>query len=116
MRLVVLFGSAATGRAHAGSDLDIAILPREPAPSLADEARLANELERELGRPIDLVRIDHASGVLRWQVASTGRLICADPPWEWTRFRAAVASEHADIAPAYERCTRLFLQRIARPR
>jgi hypothetical protein len=62
------------------------------------------------------VRLDRASAVLRWQVASTGILLHANPTWEWTRFRAREASDHADLEEATARYARLYLQRLARPR
>jgi predicted nucleotidyltransferase len=114
LRLAVLFGSIAQDTARATSDVDIAILPTEIGLTLAEEGRLATELEHALRRSVDLVRIDHASGLLQWQIASTGKLLLSHPASEWTRFQARVASEHADIAPAMERYARLFLQRIAR--
>lgn len=45
LRLILAFGSAVTGRTHAGSDLDVAVLP-EPGVdlSLQDLARLTADL------------------------------------------------------------------------
>jgi hypothetical protein len=64
---------------------------------------------------VDLVRLDRASMLLRWQIARDGIPLLAEPSWEWVRFRAAAASEHADIADALRRAARLFRRRLARP-
>ena len=114
LRLVVLFGSFATGRMHAQSDLDLAILPRDSSLSLRAEADLAADLARMLGREVDIVRIDTASSLLRWQIARDGVLVHASPSYEWIRFRAIAASDHAEMADAFETAARLFQRRVAR--
>jgi predicted nucleotidyltransferase len=116
LRLAVLFGSVAEGRAHTGSDVDIAILPRDTDLLLSDELALQDQLARATGRSVDLVRIDRSPAALRWQIASKGQLLVADPIWEWTRFRAQEASSHADISDALERYAHVFLRRVARSR
>jgi predicted nucleotidyltransferase len=114
LRFAALFGSVARGNAHAQSDVDIAILPRNEL-TLAEELALQQRLEAVSGRRVDLVRIDRAPAVLRWQIASTGVLLHADPGSdEWTRFRVSEASAHAEIGEMLERCTKLFLRRLAR--
>lgn len=113
LRLAVLFGSFAKQRARADSDLDIAILPRDETLSLRAELELAAQLSSRTGREIDLVRLDRATMLLRWEIAKHGILLIADPAWEWLRFRVAAASEHADMAEALDRAARLFRRRIA---
>lgn len=113
LRLALLFGSAATGRMHALSDVDLAILPADPAASLMDELALQARLERACGRKVDLVRLDHASTLLRWQVARDGRVLHAEPASEAARFRARAASEYGDFYPALVRASHLFAQRLA---
>jgi predicted nucleotidyltransferase len=113
LRLAVLFGSFAKQRARADSDLDIAILPRDESLSLRDELDLAAQLSLSAGREVDLVRLDRATALLRWEIAKDGILLVADPTSEWLRFRVAAASEHADMADALDRAARLFRKRIA---
>jgi predicted nucleotidyltransferase len=113
LRLAVLFGSFARQRARADSDLDIAILPRDESLSLRAELDLAAELSLRTGREVDLVRLDRATMLLRWEIAKHGILLVADPISEWVRFRVAAASEHADMADAFDRAARLFRRRIA---
>lgn len=100
LRLAVLFGSAARRRLRADSDLDVAILPVDPDLTLERELDLQRGLSLATGRPVDLVRLDRAPTLLRWQIARDGQLILAAPPTEWSRFRARAAAEHADLAPA----------------
>ena len=112
MRLAVLFGSAAAGRLRPASDVDIAIWPSDPGLSLATELDLQADLERALGRSVDLVRLDSASTLVRWQVARDGLLLIAEPASEWPRFRAAAASEWESFAPSFAEASRVFQQRL----
>ena len=115
LRLAVLFGSHATGRAQANSDVDVAILPRDPALSLKLELELAGQLSRSVGREVDLVRLDRASTLVRWEIARDGIVLVAEPKPEWVRFRASTASEHADLREALHRSAELFRRRLSRP-
>jgi uncharacterized protein len=114
LRLAVLFGSHATGRARPDSDVDIAILPIDPDLDFHQENRLATELAWALGREVDLVRADRVPTYLKWHIARDGKLLLAAPPSELTRFRAAAASEYADFAPALAHAGRLFARRLTR--
>jgi uncharacterized protein YutE (UPF0331/DUF86 family)/predicted nucleotidyltransferase len=98
LRLAVLFGSSARGVARADSDLDVGIVPRDPDLSLATELDLQAELERTCRRPVDLVRLDRASTLVRWQVARHAIPVLADPSFEFPAFVASAALEWADFA------------------
>ena len=116
LRLVVLFGSRSTGRARPGSDVDIAIVPRDPGWSIWEEGQLAARLESALGLSVDIVRLDLASTLLSWEVVKTGVLVCAETPEDWTRIVVSVMAEHADFAPLAERTARSFFRRVAESR
>ncbi len=53
-RRVRVFGSAARGDEHPGSDIDL-LVDFEPDSSLFDLIRLSRELEELLGHPVDIV-------------------------------------------------------------
>ena len=111
LRLAVLFGSRAAGTARRGSDVDIAILPADPELGLHAELELAAALSSALSAEVDLVRLDHASTLLRWQIARDG-VPLVTTGHEWTRFRATAASDHADIADGLASAARLFQRRL----
>jgi predicted nucleotidyltransferase len=113
LRLAVLFGSAARDELRADSDVDVGILPRDPDLPLRDELELQAELERALGRTVDLVRLDRASTLLRWRAAREGISLLAEPAREWPRFVARAGIEHADFAPLYARTAELYRRRLA---
>jgi uncharacterized protein len=68
------FGSQANGTARPDSDVDLAILSREPMPNLR-RFELAQELATQLHRDVDLVDLRTASTVMRMQVISTGECL-----------------------------------------
>lgn len=114
LRLGVLYGSRATLKARADSDVDIAIIPRDLSFSFGDEMKLASELSKRLRQQIDLVRADQASTLLRYRIARDGLLLLAEPAWAWPRFRGVAASEHAEIVDMLDRTSQLFRQRPTR--
>jgi predicted nucleotidyltransferase len=116
IRLAVVFGSRARGTAHATSDLDVAILPHDPALSLTSELELQRRLEMAWGTSVDLVRLDRASTLVRWAVARDAQLVLADPASEFPRFRASAALEHADFMSTLGPAAEHFRERLGSPR
>ncbi|MCA8975945.1 MAG: nucleotidyltransferase domain-containing protein [Planctomycetes bacterium] len=110
-RFFVLFGSAATGRARADSDLDLAWLPTDRELPLSEELALQAELTRAAGREVDLVRLDHASTLCRHEVARDGVLIAGDRD-AFIRFRAVAAAEFLDFEPALRDATARYRRRL----
>ena len=73
------FGSQAKGTARPDSDIDLAILARDPIPNIR-RFEIAQELAAQLHLDVDLVDLRTASTVMRMQVLSTGT--CLDAPDE----------------------------------
>jgi predicted nucleotidyltransferase len=113
IRLAVIFGSTASGKANAESDIDIAILPTHADMSLDAELSLQVELTRLAGRSVDLVRLDRAPTLIRWEALRDGVLLFQSGPSELARARAAAASEYIDFAPALEAAAARFRRRLA---
>ena len=102
LRVAILFGSAASGPLHSASDIDVAILPLAPDLALRHELELQADLERLCGRAVDIVRLDLANTLLRWEIARGGRVLLESPVGAGARFQAQAALEHADFAPLFE--------------
>ncbi len=113
LRLAMLFGSAARGELRAHSDLDLAILPQDSRLSLGAELGLQTALARAVGRNVDLVRLDLAPTLVRWQIARHGRPLLEAGPFEAARFVADAVGEYLDFAPAFDRAGELFRSRLA---
>jgi predicted nucleotidyltransferase len=108
----ILFGSRARGRARPESDVDLAVLPRDADLPLRAELALQARLERDLGRPVDVLRLDRADPLVRWEVARHGVPVLCRDRRALVRFVARAALEHADIAPLAARAGELFRRRI----
>jgi predicted nucleotidyltransferase len=74
-----VFGSGQSGEIRAGGDLDLGIL-FEAVPSLDERADLRAELQSVLSLDdIDLVVLNRASSVLRFEATSGRPVYCRDP-------------------------------------
>lgn len=113
LQLAVVFGSVARRQQNALSDVDVGIIPENPALSLGDELALQVALERVCRAPVDLLRLDLAPIALRWRVARDGVPLVGEATGAWARFAARAASEHADIEPALRRAAQRFQRRLA---
>ncbi|MCC7539760.1 MAG: nucleotidyltransferase domain-containing protein [Deltaproteobacteria bacterium] len=116
LRLAVLFGSGARGALRGDSDLDVGIVPTDAELPLVDELDLQVRLTSALGRHVDLVRLDRATTLLRYQVACAHVPIVADPPHELSRFIAQAGIEHADLRVLRDPVAERFRQRLAQER
>jgi predicted nucleotidyltransferase len=77
-RLAILFGSRATGRATANSDLDLAVRTTAPFEA-AEKIALIEKLAAATGLPIDLIDLSHAGEPLLGQILKHGiRLVGSD--------------------------------------
>lgn len=91
-----VFGSVASGDARPGSDVDLALLGREP---LTGEQRfeLRQALEEALARDVDLVDMRRAPTVLQLQVVTKGRLLAERDRTERVIFEDFVFSSYARL-------------------
>ena len=112
LRLALLFGSHARGRARPDSDVDIGVIPVDPELPLHDELHLQARLERACGRPVQLLRLDHAGTLLKWEAAKHGVPLLVRSPADRSRFVANAALEHAELAPALARAAAVFHERV----
>jgi predicted nucleotidyltransferase len=103
-----LFGSVARGEATSASDVDVAVLLRDdPPPGLAGLALpLEGELERRIGRPVQLVVLNRAPVDLVHRVLRDGILIVDRDPGARIRFEVRARNEYFDLLPFLERYRR----------
>ena len=111
VEFAVLFGSVASGKTHAESDVDIAVWPRAGA----DLDRLTAELAGALGTErLDVADLRRASGTLQQIVATRGVLLFEDRPGRFAQFAAIAERRWEDDRrrlPELIRATDLWLQR-----
>lgn len=112
LRLALLFGSIARGTETGASDVDLAILPSDPALSLGEELALQSRLSSACGREVDLVRLDGATPALRFRIAREAVLLLGHP-LELSRFQAQAGIEHADLEQSRQQAIQRFLKRLS---
>ncbi|MGH8997830.1 MAG: type VII toxin-antitoxin system MntA family adenylyltransferase antitoxin [Acidimicrobiia bacterium] len=91
----LVFGSHATGAAHPGSDVDLAVWSDRPI----DEWRLRGQLPDH----IDLLDLRHAPEGLAGRVAMTGVVVLDTDPPARIRWQADTRKRHLDEAFRRER-------------
>ena len=98
-----VFGSAQGGAARDGADLDIGVLFKT-RPNLDELTSLRAELQTALHFDrIDLVVLNDASSVLRFEAASGQRVHCRDAG-RCAEFVSLAAREYEDDMAMVERC------------
>jgi len=111
IELVVLFGSAARGRARPRSDLDIAALGNDAIDLDALYLMLAPRLGTDR---LDLVDLGTAGSVLAFEVARHGQPLFERAPGAFRQFQALASRRYCDTAKlrhAQQRAIRVFLER-----
>jgi predicted nucleotidyltransferase len=106
---VYLFGSVARGEASEDSDVDVGVLFDEPPQGRLTGGRLTLEgdLERHLGRPVDLVVLNTASADLVHRVLRDGQVVVDRHPAARLRFEVQRRNEYFDLEPIRRQYRRL---------
>ena len=96
-----LFGSFARGTARADSDVDVALLlSRDPEPTLEGSgSELEGDLERLLGRPVQVVLMNGAPVDLVHRVLRDGHLLLERDRSARVRFEVRARNEYFDLLP-----------------
>jgi predicted nucleotidyltransferase len=103
-----LFGSVARGTAGRRSDVDVAVLyATAPPPTLEGwPLDLQADLERLLGRPVQVVVLNGAPAGLVHRVLRDGRLLLDRDPGARIRFEVRSRNEFFDLQPIVARYRR----------
>lgn len=104
---VYLFGSLAQGKAGVLSDIDIAILLKDNAPSgvklLDEENFLEYKISSSLGfKKVDLIILNHQGLIFQHNVLRTGKLIYEKDSEFRKRFEMSVIINFCDFKPTLD--------------
>ena len=112
-----LFGSAATGRTRADSDVDVAVLLERPLGSrhlLDYRLKLMTDLGAALHRSdVEVVILNDAPPLLAHRILSKGQLVFERSASARVRFQVRIAALYADLVPLFETQIR-YLKKHAR--
>src|SRR5690554_4381366 len=115
IKIVILFGSRARGDYNPKSDIDIAILLEEDVLDgnyLEVKIDLTSIFSDILGEDCDIVLINKASPLLKYQVIKHGRLIYIDEETDYNSFFSLVVREYFDFKFYLDFHNELMLKRI----
>ncbi len=108
VQLAVMFGSAARHTGHRRSDLDIGVSGVAPHRLAA----LAVTLARIARCEVDLIALDTAPALLRFEIAREGSVLLARAPHLWPDFQARAMVEWWEWAPLARRFTAAAMARL----
>jgi len=98
LRLGILFGSLNRGTPRFDSDLDLGVMAGAPL-SAGRMKALIEALALRVGRPVDLVDLQTARGVLLQQVLQTGTLVYAPDRTLYAELMKRHVFDQADFLP-----------------
>src|SRR3989344_1573529 len=102
LKLLVLFGSSATGKTHKESDIDVAYLAKKDL-ELSEEARLIIELMPILkSQSVDLVNIHLAPPLLLYAISDHGQVLYQADPLNFYELRAYAFKRYVEAKPLFE--------------
>jgi predicted nucleotidyltransferase len=103
-----LYGSQARGTARADSDVDIAVLPMLASAGTLESLQLdlEGELERRLGKSVQIVVLDTAPLDLVHRVLTDGILVHERDRSRRIAFEVRARNEYFDLLPILERYRR----------
>jgi len=110
VRLAAAFGSVARGSEHARSDVDLALLLDPDTSELRQ--KIEADLGRAAGREVDLVFLDTAPPLLRFEIASDGVLLLARHRDDWVDFRTRAMIDWWDWAPTARLISEAAIRRL----
>ena len=110
VRLAVLFGSRARRRAGPRSDYDLGLM-LDPD-TRGERRRVEVAAGRAVPREVDVVYLDEAPPLLRFQIARDGVVLVAREPRAWPRFKARAMVDWWDWAPTARKIHAAYVRRL----
>ncbi len=110
VRLAVLFGSHARGRAKPHSDIDVAVSLDPDTPETRKQLR--EVIAAAVPRAVDVVFARGAPPLLRMEVARYGRVLFERVPYAWADFKAEAMIDGCDFAPVARRTWAAAIERL----
>lgn len=98
IQAVYLFGSVASGKTHAESDIDLGICPRD-ASLRAEKLNILADLTKSGFDNIDLVFLDIPDIVVRFEAVRQNRLLYRAPDFDAGSFYSLTLRQYFDFMP-----------------
>jgi len=111
IQAVYLFGSVASGKIHAESDLDLAVHSRDVS-IRARRLDLLADLTRAGFNDIDLVFLDGNDIVLRFEAVRQNRLIYCAPDFDASAYFSLTLRQYFDFVPYLKTQREAYKRRV----
>jgi predicted nucleotidyltransferase len=105
IQLCILYGSAATDRLTATSDIDLGIAAHHALNSV-EKMTIIESLAIDLGRPVDIVDLQKAVGPILQQILCRGRRVVSKDRLLYANLIKKMLYNQADMMPYYRRILR----------
>ncbi len=102
INLAILFGSLSRGRARAHSDMDLAVAMARPL-TAEEKLEMIEGLAQIVGRPVDLVDLQSADGLILSQILTTGNILLCNNRTLYAELIKKMLFNDADMMPYRER-------------
>lgn len=110
VELAVVFGSFARGRERADSDVDLGLIL--DGSSAARRREIEAALHRAARRSVDVIYLDEAPPLLRFEIARDGVPLLESRPHRWADFRVRAMHDWWDWAPYARRLNDAAIGRL----
>ncbi len=110
VRLAVTFGSTARGEAHPRSDLDLGLLLTPNTLAARQEVEVA--AGRAARCRVDIIYLDEAPPLLRFEIARDGDVLVEKQPRLWTDFKSKAMIDWWDWGPTARKMHAVYIQRL----
>ena len=111
VQAVYLFGSFVSGRTHAESDLDVAIVPCH-SQVRASKLDMLADLARAGFRNVDLVFLDTDDIVLKYEAVRQNQVVYQTEDFDQGSFYSEVVRKYLDFLPYLEVQRKAYKRRI----
>ncbi|NAZ25070.1 MAG: hypothetical protein GU357_04870 [Thermofilum sp.] len=97
----LLFGSRAIGVSREYSDVDIAVKFKDSSGCLKKSLDLMSLVEKDLGMPVDVVPLNIADTIIKYEVYSSGIILFCQDYDEYMDDHINAVDEYMDFEPSF---------------
>lgn len=111
LKILVLFGSQASGGAHDGSDVDVAVLCDHKL-NFDERCSIILRLEKRLRKEVDLVDLYSLNGIILKQILTKGKFLIGRGAPDLEKLLSRMIYNQTDVMPYYNRSLKVRRMRF----
>jgi predicted nucleotidyltransferase len=103
LQLLILFGSYESENFNENSDIDLAVKVKKESSLKKNQDHVLYSISKIFDlRPVDLVLLNHADPLIKFKIASEGKLLYQNEKGLFEKFQVRAAAEHNDVRKFYQ--------------